>query len=33
LVEGQRGRRRNWVGAADEFPGVADDDMSAKNVT
>ncbi len=31
LVEGQRGRRRNWVGAADEFPGVADDDMSTKN--
>ena len=31
LVEGQRGRRRNWVGAADEFPGVADDDRSTKN--
>ena len=27
LVEGQRFRRRHWVGAAEEFPGVAEDDM------
>jgi hypothetical protein len=31
MVEGQRCRRRNWVQAADELSGVAEDDMPTKN--
>ena len=31
-VEGQRPRRRNWVQAAEELPGVSDDDMSIKDI-
>jgi hypothetical protein len=30
-VEGQRHRRRNWVHAADELPGVSGDDMPIEN--
>ena len=30
-VEGQRHQRRNWVKAADELPGVPEDDMSIKD--
>jgi hypothetical protein len=30
-VEGQRHRRRNWVQAADELPGVSGDDMPVEN--
>ena len=30
-VEGQRHRRRNWVQAAEELPGVSEDDMSIED--
>jgi len=30
-VEGQRHRRRNWVPAAEELPGVSEGDMSIEN--
>jgi nicotinamidase-related amidase len=31
MVEGQRRRRRNWVHAADEHPGVPEGDRSIEN--
>jgi hypothetical protein len=30
-VEGQRRRRRNWVRAAEELPGVSEGDMPIEN--
>ncbi len=32
LVEGQRSRRSNWVGAAEKFPVVPEGDMLRKNI-